>query len=261
MEQVKTGTDKLRALLERDGQVLRLVVDDPPGNVLAAEVLQGISGVLEREGERAELKAIVFEGQGKHFSFGASVEEHQKEQAPAMIHAFHGLFKQLLALDVPCAALVRGQCLGGALELVCFCHFILAEPSARLGLPEITLAVFPPVAAAILPDLIGRPRAEDLILTGRSIDASVAESWGLVHRVADRAEEALDELLEKQLLPKSAAALRFGCRAARAGWHERLGADLDRMERLYVDELMESDDASEGIAAFLQKRSPEWKNR
>lgn len=261
MEQVSAEYKKIKPALQHEGQVLQITLADPPGNVLDSVMMAEIASLLESEGRKPELKAIVFEGEGKHFSFGASVEEHQKAQAPQMIHSFHALFKQLLALATPTVAVVRGQCLGGGMELAAFCNFVLAEPSARFGQPEIVLAVFPPVAALILPPIIGQTRADDLILTGRSINAETALEWGLVHHMAEDATETRDFLLNKYLLPKSASALRFGNRASRQSWYAGLGEDLDRMERLYIDEMMESEDANEGIGSFIEKRKPLWKNR
>jgi cyclohexa-1,5-dienecarbonyl-CoA hydratase len=252
--------DKINVETTHEGQVLRITLATPPANILDAGTMAEIVACLDDEGASKDLKAIVFAGEGKHFCFGASVAEHQKEQAPAMIGSFHGLFKKLLAIETPLVALVRGQCLGGGMELASFCSFILCEPSAKFGQPEIQLAVLPPVASAILPGIIGQLRADDIVLTGRSIDAATAREWGLVHAVADDGEALLAELLEKHLLPKSAAALRFANRAVRYHWHAALGQTLDEMERLYVDGLMETADANEGIACFLQKRKPEWKN-
>ena len=220
-----------------------------------------IVACLDREGSDERLKAIVFKAEGKHFCFGASVAEHQKGQAPEMIRGFHTMFKKLLKCRVPTAAVVRGQCLGGGMELVSFLSFIIAESSAKFGQPEIQLGVFPPVAALILPEIVGQLRADDLVITGRSIDAATAREWGLVSQVAEDGEQALEDLLEKHILPRSASSLRFASEAVRSSWHERLPERLDNMERLYVAKLMETHDANEGIASFLEKRTPEWKNR
>lgn len=257
----KANFEKIKVASPYDGQVLRITLADPPGNVLDAKMMGEIEACLSSQGARPELKAIVFEGEGKHFCFGASVEEHQKKQAPEMIRGFHGLFKKLLGLSVPTVALVRGQCLGGGMELASFCNFIIAEPGAKFGQPEIVLGVFPPVAALILPQIIGQSRADDMILTGRSIDAATAHAWGLVHHVAEDLDQVLTALIEKHLGPKSAAALRFGNRASRFYFGRTLSEDLDHMERLYVNELMETEDANEGIASFLERRKPDWKNR
>lgn len=257
----KNQYSKIKVDLTHDAQVLCVVLSAPPGNVLDAGMMGEISACLEREGSDERLKAIVFKGEGKHFCFGASVAEHQKEQAPGMIRGFHAMFKKLLGCRIPTIAVVRGQCLGGGMELVSFLNFIIAEPSAKFGQPEIQLGVFPPVAALILPEIIGQLRADDLVLTGRSIDAATAREWGLVSQVAEDGEKALEELLAKHLLPRSASSLRYAGEAVRSSWHERLSERLDSMERLYVDKLMETHDANEGIASFLEKRTPVWKNR
>jgi cyclohexa-1,5-dienecarbonyl-CoA hydratase len=252
--------EKIKVETTHEGQVLRITLSSPPANILDGQTMTEIVACLDSEGASQDLKAIVFAGEGKHFCFGASVAEHQKDQAPAMIAGFHGLFKQLLAIQTPLVALVRGQCLGGGMELASFCNFILAEPSAKFGQPEIQLAVLPPVASAILPGIVGQLRADDIVLTGRSIDAETAREWGLVHAVAEDGEALLGELLDKHLLPRSAASLRFANRAVRHHWHAALAQTLDEMERLYVGGLMETADANEGIACFLEKRKPEWKN-
>ena len=251
---------KISVSFTHDGAVLRIILATPPANILDAATMAEIVDCLDKEAGSKQIRAIVFEGEGKHFCFGASVEEHQKEQAPAMISGFHGLFKKLLATEIPLIALVRGQCLGGGMELAAFCSFIIAEPSAKFGQPEIQLAVFPPVAALILPGIIGQARADDMVLTGRSIDAATALNWGLVCEVAEDGEAALQALLKKQFLPKSASSLRFAYRAVRSTWFKDLGAALDEIEHLYVKELMESADANEGIMSFLEKRKPDWKN-
>lgn len=253
--------EKIRARRDHDGQVLRIVLAAPPGNVLDAQMMAEIVACIDGDGADPGLKAIVFEGEGKHFCFGASVPEHVRERAPEMIRGFHGMFKKLLACDVPTFALVRGQCLGGGMELASFCSFVVAEPNAKFGQPEIVLGVFPPVAALILPDIVGQSRADDLVITGRSIDAQTALAWGLVHAVADDGEALVSEALAKHFLPKSASSLRHATRAVRSRWHRELPDALDRMERAYVEDLMATKDANEGIAAFLEKRTPSWVNR
>ena len=252
---------KIRVSFLHEEQFLHILLATPPANILDGETMNEIVACLNNEAARDSIKAIVFEGEGKHFCFGASVAEHTKDKAAAMIAGFHTMFKTLLATTIPTVALVRGQCLGGGMELALFCNFIIAEPSAKFGQPEIQLGVFPPVAAQLLPGIIGQLRADDLILTGRSIDAATAYEWGLVCEVAEDGQAALDKLLTKQLMPKSASSLRMANRATRAAWYEKLGEQLDRMEVLYVKELMETFDASEGINSFLEKRKPAYRNQ
>jgi cyclohexa-1,5-dienecarbonyl-CoA hydratase len=254
------GYEKITVTLTHDEQIIRILLATPPANILDGDTMAEIMRCLETEAASKNVKAIVFEGKGKHFCFGASVAEHIKAEAPKMINGFHGMFKKLLSLDIPLFAIVRGQCLGGGMELAAFCSFIIAEPDAKFGQPEIQLAVLAPVASAILPDIIGQARTDDLLLTGRSIDAETARAWGLVHSVAEDGEAALMKILEKHVLPKSASSLKLAAQAARWIWHCELPKRLDEMEDHYVNTLMETHDASEGIDSFLKKRKPEFKN-
>ncbi len=253
--------EKIKVHSVHDGQVLEIVLSSPPSNILDSKMMSEICACIDREAQNKSLKAIVFKGEGENFCFGASVAEHVKAEAKKMIHDFHAMFKKLLDCSCPMIALVRGFCLGGGMELASFCNFVIAEPSARFGQPEIQLGVLPPVAAAILPGIIGQQRADDLILTGRAIDAETAHGFGLVCEVAEDGEAAVEKLLVRQILPRSAASLRYANRAARWSWCKNLGAVLDEMENLYINELMETEDANEGIAAFLEKRSPNWKDK
>ncbi len=261
MSEPKDKNKRIKVSLVHQGQILHILLSSPPGNVLDGQMMAEICACFDNEAKGKSVKAIVFEGQGKHFCFGASVAEHIKDKAPEMISSFHGMFKKLLKCRAPTVALVRGQCLGGGMELASFCNFIIAQTSAKFGQPEIQLGVLPPVAAAILPDIIGQQRADDIVLTGRSIDAETAHAWGLVHTVQEDGAVALEEFLVKHILPKSAESLRHANRAVRSTWYKELGARLDEMEHLYLQELMETQDANEGIAAFIEKRKPEWSNR
>ncbi|MBK6514225.1 MAG: enoyl-CoA hydratase/isomerase family protein [Polyangiaceae bacterium] len=250
-------------MIQRDkregGAVLRIVLDAPKANILDSAMIRAIGGALEADVE-AGTKLIVFEGAGKHFCFGASVEEHRRDAAPAMLAAFHGLFRQLARLAVPTCAIVRGQCLGGGLELAAYCTFLVATPEARLGQPEIKLAVFPPMASLLLPWRLGGGAALDLCVTGRSVDAAEAQRMGLVNAVTDDPEAWVSALFAESLRPTSASSLRFAERAARADLMRRLERDLPELERLYLDELMTTHDANEGIAAFLERRAPQHRN-
>jgi cyclohexa-1,5-dienecarbonyl-CoA hydratase len=206
-----------------------------------------------------ELRLLAFSGAGKHFSFGASVEEHRPEQVGGMLEGFHGLFRDLMETDVPTLALVRGQCLGGGLELASFCDRIVAEEGAMLGQPEIRLGVFAPMASLLLPWRCGA-RASELLLTGKAIDAGTAASWGLVDQVvaAGEGEGAVTGWLEETLLPLSASSVRFARRASRWWLHRSLGQGIEELEQLYLDDLMNTHDAVEGIQSFLEKRKPTW---
>ncbi len=203
---------------------------------------------------------MIIEGEGPHFSFGASVQEHLPDQIEAMLHGFHQLFYRILDARVVTLAAVRGQCLGGAMELAIFCNRIFASPDANFGQPEIVLGVLAPVASVMLADRVGRGRAEDLLITGRSLPAEEALSIGLVDEIADDPGAAALKYAREHLLPKSASSLRFAVRAARAGFEKRVRVELAEVERLFLEELITTADAQEGLTAFLEKRAPEWKN-
>lgn len=246
-----------------DGAVLKIVLNSPKANILEAAMLGEISCALEGLLREKDVKLVIFEGAGKHFSFGASVPEHTKDKAAMMLKAFHAVFYFLAKSAVPTMAIVRGQCLGGGMELALFCNFIVADSTAMFGQPEIVLGVFPPLASVMLPRKVGQSHADDLALTGRSIDASEAYRIGLVNILAAEGQDAWDvatQWIEKHIIPKSALSLRIGNEAVRKVFFRALLEDLPSMEGLYLKDLMESNDANEGIQAFLEKRKPEWKN-
>jgi cyclohexa-1,5-dienecarbonyl-CoA hydratase len=249
----------IRAESARDGAVLRLVLDRPKANILDAEMIGSICTALETQ-VTAATKLVVFEGAGTHFCFGASVEEHQADQAADMLTTFHGMFRLLGRIGVPTCAVVRGQCLGGGLELASWCTWIVATPDAHLGQPEIKLAVFPPMASVLLPWRVGGGNAMDLCVSGRSVTAEEAVAMGLVSAVTDDPEAWWQALVDDHLSRTSASSLRFAERAARMSLMQQLDTHLPELERLYVAELMATHDANEGIGAFLERRRPAFTN-
>lgn len=245
-----------------DGQLVRLTLNAPKANIVDSEMMIAIQTALADLNSDARVKLIQFTGSGDHFSFGASVKEHTRENAADMLRQFHGLFYTLIDLAIPTAALVSGQCLGGGLELALMCNFLFVDRSAKLGQPEIQLAVFAPPASLILPMKIGQTRADDLLLTGRSIDADEAARIGLATELFETKEammEGVDAWLKKQILPKSASSLRFAVKAVRHSFNDTLKERLSRLEEMYLNELMATHDANEGIASFLERRQPSWK--
>lgn len=246
-----------------DNTIARIILTDGKGNILNHVMMDELQIILDEFKEKPEIKLITFEGGGKHFSFGASVEEHKKEFAAAMLRGFHHLFFTLRDLAIPTAAIVSGQCLGGGMELAIMCNFIFADKSAKFGQPEIVLGVYPPPASVILPEKIGLAKAEDLLLTGKTISADEAKSFGLVNEVyIDRIAMDLEfeKWIEANIIPKSASSLRFGVRSVRAKFNHVLSNFLPQLEAMYVSQLMETHDANEGINSFLEKRKPVWEN-
>jgi cyclohexa-1,5-dienecarbonyl-CoA hydratase len=255
--------DKILSESLHDGQVVRLTLNAPKANVLDAEMMAVLQSAFDELKQKPDVKLIQFIGAGNHFSFGASVPEHTKEKAPAMLKQFHRLFFSLADLAIPTMALVSGQCLGGGMELALMCNFILVDETAKLGQPEISLGVFAPPASFLLPMILGQARADSLLVTGRIIPATEAVDIGLAMMLCGDKEDMLadaDTWLKKHILPKSASSLRMAVRAARWRFNELLRDQLNKLELFYIDELMATHDANEGINSFLERRKPEWKN-
>jgi cyclohexa-1,5-dienecarbonyl-CoA hydratase len=244
-----------------DGKIWRLWLAAPKANVIDSSMIRAISSAFAMAKERSELHGVILQGEGRHFSFGASVEEHLPEQVGEMLPAFHRMFLTILDTDLPVLAAVSGQCLGGGLELAAFCHRVFATPGATLGQPETVLGVFAPVASVILPHRCGRGAAEDLCISGRTINGEEGLRIGLVDELADDPGDAALAYARQHLVPKSASSLRFATRAVRLGLRDRFVDGLRAAERLYLGDLMRTADAQEGIRAFVEKRSPEWRNQ
>ncbi len=248
---------------KRDGMA-RLVLNKPPYNVLDIAMMREINTALESLSEDAAVKVLVFEAaQGsKAFSAGVDVSEHTAEMVEEMIEVFHRIFRLLDALGVPTVAVVGGAALGGGCELALFCDMIIASEKASFGQPEIQVGVFPPLAAVALPGMIGPKKAMELLLTGDRIRADEAERLGLVNKVVppDELGAAADELVGK-LSKLSAAVLRLTKRAVQVGSVGSFGDGLAAVEEVYLGSLMATEDAHEGLAAFMEKRAPVWKDR
>lgn len=256
-------TEAPRIRLERAGAVARLTLDRPPVNVLDLAALRELNAALESIPAPPEVRFLVFAGAGeKAFSAGVEVRDHTSDRVAEMLGTFHGVFRKLWRSDWITIAAVRGHCLGGGMELASICDFVLATRSARFAQPEIKLACFPPVAAVLLPPLLGTRRALDLILTGRTLTAEQALATGLVTEVVEDSElpKAVESLLAT-LAALSPAALPITRRAVLQGAGLDFERALDDAERFYLDVLMKTHDAAEGIQAFLEKRAPAWKGR
>jgi cyclohexa-1,5-dienecarbonyl-CoA hydratase len=255
------GATPLHVELEKDGALLRLRLSRPKANIVDAAMIAALRAALDEHLSGAHLRAVLLEAEGPHFSFGASVEEHLPASCAAMLRELHALVLTLVASPVPVLVAVRGQCLGGGLELAAAGHRIFAAPGATLGQPEIKLAVFAPAASCLLPERIGRSRADDLLFSGRGIGAEEAHRIGLVDALADDPVAAALAWFEEHLARHSASSLRFAVRAARYDFVSRIRRKLAEVERLYLEELMATHDALEGLSAFIAKRPPVWEDR
>ncbi|MBK8908237.1 MAG: cyclohexa-1,5-dienecarbonyl-CoA hydratase [Rhodospirillales bacterium] len=250
----------LEVWTERDGKLLRLRLNRPRANLIDAEMLAALQAALAEHETNANLCAVLLDAEGTDFSFGASVEEHLPGQCGSMLRSLHGLVKAMLAFPAPILVAVNGQCLGGGLEVALAADLMFVAPGAKLGQPEMKLGVFAPAASCLLPERVGRARATDLLLSGRSIDGATAGAMGLAVEVGDDPEEAALHYVDQHLAGKSASSLRFAVEAARSGFKERVASGLDAVERLYLDGLMSTRDAVEGLNAFLEKRPAVWEH-
>ncbi len=251
----------LKVWFDRGGRLLRLRLARPKANVLDAAMIGALAAAFREHRERTEIAAVLIDAEGPHFSFGASVEEHLPEKCAAMLAGFHTLLQTMLDFPAPILAAVRGQCLGGGLELASAASLIFAAPDARLGQPEIALGVIAPAASCLLPARIGLGPAADLLLSGRSADAAEAVRFGLAAIVADNPDEAALVWFDRHLAAKSAAAVRFANIAARAELADLFRRRIAVVERLYLDGVMATRDALEGLNAFLEKRAANWEHR
>ncbi|HZD51403.1 MAG TPA: cyclohexa-1,5-dienecarbonyl-CoA hydratase [Woeseiaceae bacterium] len=252
-------TDRpLKSGLESDGQLLRLRLARPKANLFDAVMIEAVDGALSGEAGNKRLKAVLLCADGPHFSFGASVEEHLPGQCESMLRALHGLILRIFEYPVPVLGAVRGQCLGGGLEVAAAGHLMFAAPDAKFGQPEIKLGVFAPAASCLLPIRIGRAKAEDMLFSGRSLDAPEAHRVGLVNAIDDDPESCALAWFERHLLPLSAGSLRFAVTAARGGLQGEVRRRLAEVETLYLEELMSTRDAVEGLNAFIAGREPQW---
>ncbi|MCL4817984.1 MAG: enoyl-CoA hydratase/isomerase family protein [Vicinamibacteria bacterium] len=235
-------------------------LDRPPMNVLDLATIGALRDALEAIASRRDVKAVVLRSAVPHvFSAGVDVAIHSRERLGAMLDAFHGVFRVMDGMPQVTVAAVDGLCLGGGCELAAFCDLVLATPGSSFGQPEIDVGCFPPLAAALLPRLIGRA-AWEMVLLGSSIDAQRAAELGLVTRVVDDLPAAVDTWA-KWLCAKSGAVLALARRALREGAHGSFAEGLVRTEAIYRDELAKTADVEEGVRAFLEKRRAHWSDR
>lgn len=251
----------LKVWLDRDGTLLRLRLNRPKANIVDAAMIGALQEAFEQYAGQSALRAVLLDAEGPHFSFGASVEEHLPGSCAEMLRSLHRLIETMLEFPVPVMVAIQGQCLGGGLEVAAAGSLLFAAPDASLGQPEIQLAVFAPAASCLLPERIGLANAEDLLFSGRSVKGEEALAMGLVNQLAEDAEAAAVAYFDKFLAPRSASSLRFAVQAARSEAVARIKAKLASVEALYLDGLMASHDAVEGLNAFLEKRPAKWEDR
>jgi cyclohexa-1,5-dienecarbonyl-CoA hydratase len=256
-------SDLVERIDEREGRWIRLVLTAPRGNLLTLTMVRALRDALENAAGVQGLRWLTVEGAGGEFSWGADLHEHRPEPMRTVLPATHALLRDLLALPVPTAALAEGRCLGGGFELALCCDDILSASDAVFGCPEVNIGAFAPMGALLLPLRVGASRATRAMVTGDQQSADYWHQAGLVSLVPPGRDvrESAAEWFDSRLAGKSAIALSHASRAARALVRAHVDLHLDGLERQYLDELLPSHDAVEGIEAWFEKRPPQWLDR
>ncbi len=248
--------------LDREDGIVTLILDKPPLNVLDIAMMEEMNDALKGLVGDTSLKALVIRAEGKAFSAGVDISDHTEDKVDDMIRIFHDIFRNMTRINAPIIAAVKGAALGGGCEVAIFCDIVLASEKAKFGQPEIQVGVFPPIAAITLPNLTGRGKALELVLTGDIIRADEAHRIGLVNQVypIDEFDDKVEAYIEK-FAKLSAPVLQLTKRSVTESIGRPFDEALSVVERIYLDELMATEDAHEGLTAFLDKRGPEWKDR
>lgn len=241
----------------------RISINRPPLNIINLETLLELEAALGKAKNDASAAVVAITGVGERaFCAGLDIKDHFPDRINAALNAFNKIFYMLKDVDKPTLAVVKGYALGGGCELAIGCDMILASEDAQFGLPEVAVGAMPPVAAALLPRLIGRKKAFELILTGDMINAAEAKQIGLVNKVvpAEKLEEATKEFVEK-FRSKSSVVLKLTRKALYEGVDLEFGKALEKATEIYLNSLIQTEDAVEGLKAFLEKRKPQWKGK
>jgi cyclohexa-1,5-dienecarbonyl-CoA hydratase len=250
-------------IFETKEDIAFLILNRPPLNILNISVMKEINDALGSLVENKEVKVLVISGSGeKAFSAGVDVVDHTEDKVEKMLQVFHDVFRNLSKLDQVTIAALKGLTLGGGCEIAIFCDLIFAADNLKIGQPEIKLSVFPPVALLILPRLVGLKKASELLLTGKIIEAQEAEQIGLINQVVPLA--SFDQELQSFTQPfteLSLVGLKYSKKGINLGLETSFLEGLEKIETIYLEELMTSEDAHEGLKAFMEKRKPIWKNR
>jgi cyclohexa-1,5-dienecarbonyl-CoA hydratase len=248
-----------RLAVEVDGAVVRITLRHAPLNVVDIAMMEELAQTLANSESRPDISVVVLSGDGKAFSAGVDVAAHTPDKIEEMLTKFHGVIRALVASEKVTIAEVRGHCLGGGAEMAMVCDLVYTSASAQWGFPEIKLGCYPPVACTALAALVGQKRAAELILTGRMIGGAQAAEIGLAtHAVPDERLGAAVDGTVQELLGLSPAALAVTKKAMYAWDAAHFDKGLGRAEKIYLEELMKTTDAQEGVRAFVEKREPKW---
>lgn len=257
-----SSLETTRLLVDISAPVVRLSLQNAPLNVIDILMMEELGRALLELDARADVSVIVLRGEGKAFSAGVDVAAHTPDKVEEMLAKFHSVIRTLVATPKITIAQVHGHCLGGGAELAMVCDFVITTEDAQWGFPEIQLGCYPPVACTALAALVGQKRAADMILTGCTIGGREAAEIGLATRAVPSGELdlAVEECVER-LLPLSPPALAIAKKASYAWDSMHFDKGLARAEKIYFEQLMKTEDAHEGVRAFMEKRQPKWTGR
>ncbi|EKE02804.1 MAG: hypothetical protein ACD_20C00330G0018 [uncultured bacterium] len=242
--------------------VAKITLSKPPLNVLDTEDLIHLQETLKDLNKQENLKLIVIDSNQKVFSAGVNVSDHSKNKILGMLGAFHEVFYLMLDLNVPIMSLVKSDSFGGGSELALFCDLVVASEKASFSHPEIKLGCYPPVSLVNLPNLIGDKKALEIILTGNKLSAKEALDLNLINYVFKEEEfDQKSQELINSIISNSASVIKTTLKAFKKVNYSEIKEKLSISEKIYIEELMNLEDAEEGIKSFLEKRSPVWKNR
>jgi len=253
-------TSYTQLMVAMQAPVARVILANPPVNVIDVEMMNELSAVLDEVERRSDIVGIVFAGNDRAFSAGVDIEAHLPDRVEPTVRKFDALLRKIMTCSKITLATVRGTCLGGGAELAMVCDLAFTTDSANWGFPEISLGCFPPFACALLSEVIGPKHAAEVILTGRQISGEEAMRIGLANEALpeDELAEIVDDTCDR-LGQLSASSLRLAKKALRSWDMEHFDRALAQAEKIYFNELMKTKDAVEGVKAFLEKRTARWK--
>jgi len=254
-------TTPLKVWLERNGRLLRLQLNRPKANIIDAEMIGALAHALDQHRDNKSLHAVLLDAAGAHFSFGASIEEHLPDQCADMIKCLHALVRDMVEFPLPILVAVQGQCLGGGLEVALAGHLMFVAPDAQLGQPEIKVGVFAPAASCLLPERAPRAVAEAMLYSGDPISGREAVDHGIANGIDKDPTAAGLAWYDAKIAGLSASVLRHAVAGARVGFAARIREKIAAVESQYLDGLMQTRDAVEGLTAFIEKRPAKWENR
>ena len=254
------ATSTNRLTVDVRGKLAHITLTHPPLNVIDFQMMDELHAALQQLEQKREVSVVIISGGERAFSAGVDVGVHTPDKVQTMLQKFHGVILALTRFTKIVIAEVRGACLGGGAELAMVCDMCFTTPDAKWGFPEITLGCYPPVACAALAALVGQKRAADLVFTGRTFTGQEAAAWGLANGAHPEGE--LQQTVQRtvdHLINLSPAALAVAKKAFYAWDSMHLDKGLARAEKIYLEELMQTEDVKEGIAAWMEKRKPVWK--